>query len=95
MAYPDIQLGGDGLHGCKIGGAVKKGRARSCQEVEEGGTPIKNEAKIVIQNIVGTANLDGKIDLEEAARRLPKSMYEPEQMTCDISSVNAHGGTNP
>ena len=49
------------------------------RRLRKGGIPIKNEAEIVIQNIVGTANLGGKIDLEEAARQLPKSMYEPEQ----------------
>ncbi len=31
------------------------------------------------QNIVASASLGGKIHLEEAARQLPKSMYEPEQ----------------
>jgi transcription initiation factor TFIID TATA-box-binding protein len=34
---------------------------------------------VVIQNIVASASLGGKIHLEEAARKLPKSMYEPEQ----------------
>jgi transcription initiation factor TFIID TATA-box-binding protein len=33
----------------------------------------------VIQNMVASVNLGGKIHLEEAARQLPKSMYEPEQ----------------
>jgi transcription initiation factor TFIID TATA-box-binding protein len=28
---------------------------------------------------VASANLGGKVHLEEAARQLPKSMYEPEQ----------------
>lgn len=56
---------------------------KAVQEVvrwlEKGGVPIKNEAETVIQNIVSSANLSGKIDLEKAARQLPKSMYEPEQ----------------
>jgi transcription initiation factor TFIID TATA-box-binding protein len=56
---------------------------KAVQEVvrwlEKGGVPIKNEAEIVIQNIVSSANLGGKIDPEKAARQLPKSMYEPEQ----------------
>ncbi len=35
----DLQLGEDGLHRREIGGAVKEGRGRSRQEVEEGGHP--------------------------------------------------------
>ncbi len=49
------------------------------RRLKEGGIPIKNEAEIVIQNMVASANLGGKIDLEEAAKQLTKSMYEPEQ----------------
>src|SRR3984893_18914679 len=63
-----------------------KSEDQSRQAVEEvvrrlrkGGIPIKNKAEITIQNIVASANLGGKIHLEEAARQLPKSMYEPEQ----------------
>ena len=49
------------------------------RRLKKGGIPIKNEAEIVIQNMVASVNLGGKIHLEEAARKLPKSMYEPEQ----------------
>ena len=49
------------------------------RRLRKGGIPIKNDAEVTIQNIVGTANLGGKVHLEEAARTLPKSMYEPEQ----------------
>jgi len=49
------------------------------RRLKKGGIPIKNEAEIVIQNMVASASLGGKIDLEKAARLLPKSMYEPEQ----------------
>jgi len=49
------------------------------RRLRKGGIPIKNEAEIVIQNMVASANLGGKVHLEEAARQLPKSMYEPEQ----------------
>ena len=56
---------------------------RAVQEVvrrlKKGGIPIKNEAEIVIQNMVASVDLGGKIHLEEAARKLQKSMYEPEQ----------------
>ena len=49
------------------------------QKLRKGGIKIKKDAVIVIQNIVASANLGGKIHLEQAARSLPRSMYEPEQ----------------
>lgn len=49
------------------------------QKLRKGKIEVLNEATIQIQNIVASANLGGKVHLEEAARQLPKSMYEPEQ----------------
>jgi len=49
------------------------------QKLRKGGIKIKKDAIITIQNIVASINLGGKIHLEEAARTLPRSMYEPEQ----------------
>ena len=49
------------------------------RRLRKGGIPIKNEAEVVIQNIVASVDLGGKIHIEEAAKKLPKSMYEPEQ----------------
>ena len=49
------------------------------QRLKKGGITIRNAPVIVIQNIVASASLGGKVHLEEAARQLPKSMYEPEQ----------------
>ena len=49
------------------------------QKLREGKIEVLSEATIQIQNIVASANLGGKVYLEEAARQLPKSMYEPEQ----------------
>ena len=40
---------------------------------------MKKNAVVTIQNIVASINLGGKIHLEQAARKLPRSMYEPEQ----------------
>lgn len=40
---------------------------------------IKNDAKVSIENIVSAVNLGGRVHLEQAARTLPRSMYEPEQ----------------
>ena len=40
---------------------------------------VEKNAVVTIQNIVASINLGGKIHLEQAARTLPRSMYEPEQ----------------
>jgi transcription initiation factor TFIID TATA-box-binding protein len=49
------------------------------QKLRKGGIKVKKEATVTIQNIVASINLGGKIHLEQAARTLPRSMYEPEQ----------------
>ncbi len=49
------------------------------QELKKGGIVILSKPKIVIQNMVASANLHGKIDLETAADVLDNVMYEPEQ----------------
>lgn len=47
--------------------------------LRKGKIKIKNEATVKIQNIVASINLGGRVHLEQAARTLPRSMYEPEQ----------------
>lgn len=49
------------------------------QKLRKSRIKIKNDALIIIQNIVASINLGGKIHLEKAAKTLPRSMYEPEQ----------------
>ena len=49
------------------------------QKLRKGGIDIRNKPTVVVQNIVASASLGAKVHLEEAARSLPKSMYEPEQ----------------
>ncbi|MCH2604764.1 MAG: TATA-box-binding protein [Candidatus Nitrosopelagicus sp.] len=49
------------------------------QKLRKGKIKIKKDAVITVQNIVAAINLGGKIHLEQAARKLPRSMYEPEQ----------------
>ena len=49
------------------------------RELKDNGIVILNRPKIVIQNMVASANLHGKIDLEVAADVLDNVMYEPEQ----------------
>ncbi len=49
------------------------------QNLRKGGIKVKKNAVVTVQNIVASINLGGKIHLEQAARTLPRSMYEPEQ----------------
>ena len=49
------------------------------QKLRKAKIKIKTDAIISVQNIVSSINLSGKIHLEEAAKTLPRSMYEPEQ----------------
>ncbi|MCE2505425.1 MAG: TATA-box-binding protein [Nitrosopumilaceae archaeon] len=49
------------------------------QKLKKGKIKIKNKPIVTIQNIVSSINLGGKVNLEQAARTLPRSMYEPEQ----------------
>ena len=49
------------------------------RKLRKGKIRIKKEPKVTIQNIVSSINLGGKVNLEQAARTLPRSMYEPEQ----------------
>ena len=47
--------------------------------LKRGGVKIINEATVKIENIVASVNLGGQVHLEESARLLPRSIYEPEQ----------------
>ena len=49
------------------------------EKLRKGNIKVKKNAVVTIQNIVASINLGGKIHLEQAARKLPRSMYEPEQ----------------
>ena len=65
-------------------GAKSEKLARSAirkvvRELKNNGIIILGKPEIMIQNIVATANLQGKVDLEAAADVLENVMYEPEQ----------------
>ena len=47
----------------------------------------KKKSKTIIQNMVASCNISNHIRLEQAARVLPKSMYEPEQFPAIIHRV--------
>lgn len=65
--------------GAKSEEMAKKAVKTIVQKLRKGGIKIKKDAVVTIQNIVAAVNLGGKIHLEIAARKLPRSMYEPEQ----------------
>jgi len=65
--------------GAKSEEIARKAVKKVVQLLRKGKIKIKNEAKVTIQNIVASINLGGKVHLEQAARSLPRSMYEPEQ----------------
>jgi transcription initiation factor TFIID TATA-box-binding protein len=65
-------------------GAKSEKLARSAirkvvKELKNNGIIILGKPTIVIQNIVASANLHGKVDLEMAADIMENVMYEPEQ----------------
>ena len=65
-------------------GAKSEKQARSAvkkvvRELKTNGIIILGKPKIVIQNIVASANLHGKIDQEAMSDILDNVMYEPEQ----------------
>ena len=65
-------------------GAKSEKQARSAvvkvvRELKANGIIILGKPKIVIQNMVSSANLHGQIDLETAVDIMDNVMYEPEQ----------------
>lgn len=65
--------------GSKSSDMAKKAVRKVVENLREGKVKIKNEPIVTVQNMVAAVNLGGKIHLEEAARTVPRSMYEPEQ----------------
>jgi len=65
--------------GAKSEELARKAVETVVQKLRKGGIKIKKDATVTIQNLVASINLGGKISLEQAARTLPRSMYEPEQ----------------
>jgi len=65
--------------GAKSEKMAKRAVNKVVRELKNGGIIILGKPKIVIQNIVASANLHGKIDLETAADIMENVMYEPEQ----------------
>ena len=71
------------LLGKLLGNAIKSHAGKevytAVEKLRKGKIKVKKNAVVTIQNIVASINLGGRIHLEQAARTLPRSMYEPEQ----------------
>jgi transcription initiation factor TFIID TATA-box-binding protein len=65
--------------GARSESQVAKALNRVISELKKSGIVITGKPKAKIQNIVASGNLYGRIDLEEAAYKLERTMYEPEQ----------------
>lgn len=65
--------------GSKSEDLARKAVGTVVSKLRKGGIKIRKNATVKIQNIVASINLGGRIHLEQAARTLPRSMYEPEQ----------------
>lgn len=75
-------------------GAKSEKLARSAvkkvvRELKNNGIIVLGRPVIIIQNIVASANLHGKVDLETAADLLDNVMYEPEQFPGLIYRMSA------
>jgi len=65
--------------GAKSEGQSKKAVDKVVKELKSHGIIIIGKPQTKIQNIVASASLSGRIDLEKATYKLSKTMYEPEQ----------------
>ena len=65
--------------GAKSERLARKAIMKVVDELKRGGIVILAKPEIQIQNIVSSAGLGGRIDLEKTTYSLKKTMYEPEQ----------------
>jgi transcription initiation factor TFIID TATA-box-binding protein len=65
--------------GAKSEKEAKRAIKKVVGELKKSGIIIPGKAEIKIVNMVASANLYGRIELEESAYVLGKTMYEPEQ----------------
>ena len=65
--------------GAKSERQARKAVTKVVDELKRGGIVILGKPEIQIQNIVASAGLGGRIDLEKTTYSLKRTMYEPEQ----------------
>ena len=65
--------------GAKSERLARKAIMKVVDELKKGGIVILAKPEIQVQNIVASAGLGGRIDLEKTTYSLKRTMYEPEQ----------------
>jgi transcription initiation factor TFIID TATA-box-binding protein len=65
--------------GAKSERESRRAVTRVVKELKKGGIIIISKPDLKVVNIVASASLGGRIDLEQAVSTLGKTMYEPEQ----------------
>jgi transcription initiation factor TFIID TATA-box-binding protein len=65
--------------GAKSAKESRRAIMKVVKELEKEGIIIINKPNVKVVNIVASASLGGKVDLEKAVYTLEKSMYEPDQ----------------
>ena len=65
--------------GAKSEKESRRAVAKVVKELKQGGIIILGKPDLKVVNIVASAKLGGKVDLEKAVFTLGKAMYEPEQ----------------
>jgi transcription initiation factor TFIID TATA-box-binding protein len=65
--------------GAKSERLARKAIMKVVDELKRGGIVILGKPEIQVQNIVASAGLGGRIDLEKTIYSLKRTMYEPEQ----------------
>jgi len=63
--------------GAKSEDQAKKAVFKVVSELKKGGIVIQGKPEITIQNIVASAALPGRVDLEKSTYILGRTMYEP------------------
>jgi transcription initiation factor TFIID TATA-box-binding protein len=74
--------------GAKSEKESRRAVATVVKELKKGGIIIISKPDLKVVNIVASARLGGKIDLEKAVSTLGKAMYEPEQFPGLIYRMN-------
>ena len=65
--------------GAKSERQARKAVMKVVDELKRGGIVILGKPEIQVQNIVASAGLGGRIDVEKTTYSLKRTMYEPEQ----------------
>ncbi len=65
--------------GAKSEGRVKRAISKLVEELKVGGLVILGTPSVTIRNVVASADLGHRIDLEDTANSLERTIYEPDQ----------------